>query len=172
MIVVSDTSPLNYLVLIGQEQVLPTLFGQVIAPPAVVTELTRLKTPVAVKAWASTPPAWLEVRAPSASRVRIAGLGPGESEAISLAQELHADALLIDERDGTKAARRLGLFVTGTLGVLEMAAKRGFLSLRNAIHALRQTTFRCPEAIIEELLQNDQRRHVRPKGRRRRGRKK
>ncbi len=49
MIVVSDTSPLNYLILIGQDHTLPALFGQVFAPPAVVAELKRSKAPALVK---------------------------------------------------------------------------------------------------------------------------
>ncbi len=157
MIVVSDTSPLNYLVLIRQEHVLPTLFGRVIAPPAVITELCRLKAPTEVRTWASAPPGWLEVRTP-AKVVSLSRLGPGEMEAIALAQELSADALLLDDRDGVAAARRLGLFVTGTLGVLEMAAERTLLSLPNAVAAPRQTTFRGPDGLFEDLLRRDERR--------------
>jgi predicted nucleic acid-binding protein len=95
-------------------------------------------------------------------------LGPGESQAIALALEINADALFIDERDGTKAARKLGLFATGTLGVLEMAAKRGWLSLPDAIDALHKTAFRCPEKIIEELLRNDEHRQKRNRSKHRR----
>jgi predicted nucleic acid-binding protein len=62
MIVVSDTSPLNYLILIGADQVLPSLFGQVVAPPEVLVEMQHVKAPAEVSAWARQPPAWLEVR--------------------------------------------------------------------------------------------------------------
>lgn len=79
-------------------------------------------------------------------------------EAIALAQELSADALLLDDRDGVAAARKLGLFVTGTLGVLDMAAERTLLSLPNAVAALRQTTFRGPDRLFEDLLRRDERR--------------
>jgi predicted nucleic acid-binding protein len=87
MIVVSDTSALNYLVLIGEDHVLPTLFNRVVASPAVLLELKRVKAPIEVKAWAHNSPAWLEVRSPS-SLIPDTGLGPGEIEAISLALEL------------------------------------------------------------------------------------
>ncbi len=159
MIVVSDTSPLNYLILIGQDHILPALFGQVFAPPAVVAELKRSKASALVGAWADNPPAWLEVRAP---RTVPAGseLGPGETEALALAQELQADVLLIDERDGVAAAKRLNLFVTGTLGVLTLAAEKGLLSFADAISALRRTTFRAPEKLIEELLRRDTQRRA------------
>ncbi len=63
MIVVSDTSPINYLVLIEADHVLPVLFGKVVAPPAVISELQHQKTPAKVSAWAASPPAWLEIRA-------------------------------------------------------------------------------------------------------------
>src|SRR5687767_14026841 len=126
MIVVSDTSSLNYLVLIGEDRILPALFDRDIAPPAVIAELSRAKAPAAVSLWANNPPGWLEVRRPT-SIPGSRGLGPGESEAIALAIELNADMLLIDERDGTAEAKRFGLNVTGMLGVLEMAAQRELL---------------------------------------------
>jgi predicted nucleic acid-binding protein len=56
MIVVSDTSPLNYLVLIGEVDLLPKLFAKVYIPPSVIEELTRLKTPDVVRTWAQSPP--------------------------------------------------------------------------------------------------------------------
>ena len=64
MIVVSDTSPLNYLTLIGADQVLPSLFGRVLAPPEVLAEMQHAKAPPQVSAWALRPPAWLEVCSP------------------------------------------------------------------------------------------------------------
>ncbi|MEX2120143.1 MAG: DUF3368 domain-containing protein [Pirellulales bacterium] len=167
MIVVSDTTPLNYFVLIGQQHTLPDLFGRVVTSPAVIVELTRPKTPPAVKTWASAPPAWLEVKAPTAT-LRDSRLGPGEAEAIALALELNADILLIDDRDGVAAAQKLGILITGTLGVIEMAAERGLLSLPDAIAALRQTTFRGPEELINELLRHDQERRSKRKRRKRR----
>ena len=67
MIVVSDTSPLNYLVLIGHVEILPTLFGRVLVPPAVMAELQQSGTPEPVRRWAGMPPGWLETRAGTAS---------------------------------------------------------------------------------------------------------
>lgn len=154
MIVVSDTSPLNYLVLIGRDAVLPALFGRVAAPPAVIAELRHPKTPHEVSAWAASPPAWLDVLTPKLT-LPSTKLGPGETEAIALATELKADVLLIDDRDGVAAARQLNLFVTGTLGVLVMAADRGLLRLPDAITALCATTFRGPERLMEAVLARD-----------------
>jgi predicted nucleic acid-binding protein len=53
MIVVSDTSPLNYLILIERVNVLPILFNRVVAPPAVVAELCHPEAPKVVADWAS-----------------------------------------------------------------------------------------------------------------------
>ena len=84
MIVLSDTSPLNYLVLIGHVDVLPTLFGDVIVPAAVRDELQRAGAPDVVREWLAGPPSWLKVRAASHPDPTIQ-LGAGEVEAISLA---------------------------------------------------------------------------------------
>ena len=154
MIVVSDTSPLNYLVLIGADQVLPSLFGRVLTPPEVLAEMQHAKAPPQVSAWAQNPPPWLEVRSPQETP-SFPGLGPGESAAIALAQQENATALLIDERDGTAVARQLGLVVTGTLAILALAAERGLLSLPAAFADLRQTTFRGPAQLMDELLRID-----------------
>ena len=85
MIVVSDTSPLNYLVLIGRAEVLPTLFSRVVAPPAVVGEMLQLGAPKVVANWAASPPKWLEVILPTTFNVNLQ-LGVGEAEAIALAR--------------------------------------------------------------------------------------
>jgi predicted nucleic acid-binding protein len=97
MIVVSDTSPLNYPVLIGHVEVLPRLFVCVVAPPAVISEMLHSGAPTPIRDWAAKTPPWLEVVAPTVIRHSLP-LGPGEVEALSLAQELHSDAILIDER--------------------------------------------------------------------------
>ena len=64
MIVVADTTPLQYLILIQYEHVLPVLYGRVVVPPAVIDELTRDETPQQVREWVKSAPSWLEVRGP------------------------------------------------------------------------------------------------------------
>ena len=65
MIVVSDATPLNILVRVGEVDVLPKLFGRVIAPGAVLEALSKPQTPELLRAWSSSPPSWLEIRSPS-----------------------------------------------------------------------------------------------------------
>jgi len=159
MIVVSDTSPLNYLVLISADWVLPALFGQVPAPPEVLKEMQHIKAPAQVSAWAQYPPPWLDVRSPQGIS-SLPGLGPGESAAIALAQECQAAAILMDERDGTAVAKRLGLVVTSTIAILCLASEKGLLSLPAAFAALGKTNFRGPSKLMEELLLIDAARHA------------
>src|ERR1035437_8468877 len=117
MIVVSNTSPLNYLVLIDAINVLPALYEQVYVPPIVLDELKHPGSPVTVGRWASALPAWLVVQAPSRVVPQIR-LHAGEAQAIALAQELGANLILMDERLGRDAARRNGVTPIGVLGVL------------------------------------------------------
>jgi predicted nucleic acid-binding protein len=62
MIVVADTSPLNYLVRLGHPDVLREIYGRVLVPSAVLSESQQPDAPAEVRAWASEPPAWLEER--------------------------------------------------------------------------------------------------------------
>jgi predicted nucleic acid-binding protein len=82
----------------------------------------------------------------------VRSLDAGERAAILLARELGADLLLIDDREGVAAAQGMGLAVTGTIGLLYLAARRGPLDLSEAFKRLRHTSFRCPDRIIVELL--------------------
>jgi predicted nucleic acid-binding protein len=86
MIVVSDTTPLNYLILIETVHVLPATFGRVYVPSAAIEELSHWRSPEAVRTWASSPPEWITVQDPT--HAGPSKLGRGEMAAISLALEL------------------------------------------------------------------------------------
>lgn len=161
MKVVADASPLNYLVLINAEHVLPKLFGEVLVPAAVIQELTHVRTPTKVREWASAPPTWLRVMTTTGG-LPDEQFGPGESAAIVLAIDVAADALLIDERDGTGVARRLGIKTGGTLATLAMAAERGLVNLEEAFAALRSTSFRVTPSLLDALLTLDRQRGDQP----------
>ncbi len=121
MIVVADTSPINYLVLISEIEVLPKLYDRILIPPTVCGELEHTRAPEAVRLWINQPPKWLHVRAstlPPDSHLLEADIDVGERDAILLAQELAANELLIDDMGGRHEAARRDLSVTGTIGVL------------------------------------------------------
>lgn len=111
MIVVADSGPLHYLILLNQADLLHRLYGQVIAPEAVFGELTVATAPQPVKDWLSRPPSWLHIRSVPFDETELvtADLDLGEREAIALAHLLSADLLLIDETSGRAEARRRSL---------------------------------------------------------------
>jgi predicted nucleic acid-binding protein len=156
MLVIADTSPLHYLVLIEHTAILPTLFEHVLIPPAVAEELQRSRTPAPVRAWMASLPDWLEIRAPHPSLVPTAlRLGAGEREALSLARDLHANLVLLDDLEARVEAERQGLTVMGTLRVLELAAERGLLDLPTAITQLAATSFHLPPQLVQDMLARD-----------------
>ena len=155
MIVVADTSPLNYLLQVGCESVLPSLYQRVLIPRAVLDELGHPDAPNVVSEWLKSVPGWVEVqRTAGPLDVALADLDPGEREAIQLAEEQRADLLLIDERRGRLEARRRGLATTGTLGVLLAAAQKGLIDAAAAYQQLAtRTSFRCSPQVEENFLQ-------------------
>jgi predicted nucleic acid-binding protein len=110
-LIVADTGPINYLVLIGAIDVLPILFEKVILPSAVRAELMDPDAPNSVRSWIADPPVWLEVNETPARQFEhgsMEGLDAGEAAAIALASSLRADLLLMDDRKGVTVARAKG----------------------------------------------------------------
>lgn len=156
-IVVADTGPLNHLILIGQIDLLPRLFGAVAIPATVAGELRDPDAPVAVRAWAASPPSWLTIHDDPADPALLRRLDAGERATIALAIALGAGLLLIDDRAGASAARGQGFRVTGTIGVLVDAARQNLLRLDAAFAALRATNFRFPAPLLDTLLKEHRR---------------
>lgn len=153
MVVVADTTPLNYLVLIDTVHVLPALYGRVLIPQQVHRELQHSRTPPRVREWATELPGWCEVRVAGPSNdAGLNDLDAGERDAIQLALDMGIDTLLMDESEGRREAVRLHLNVTGTLAVLEKSAQRGVIDLRVAFDRLERTNFRISAKIRGEFL--------------------
>ena len=152
MIVIADTSPINYLLLIDQIDLLPRLFQKIIIPEVVRDEMIALGAPLVLQKWIANPPSWLTIQAVSVIDETLSALDPGEQAAITLAQTLSADLLIIDERLGRKIASDRGLAVIGTLGILDDAATQGFIDLLETIAQLQKTNFRVSRRIIQALL--------------------
>ena len=117
--VVSNSSPLIALEQLGLLNLLKQIFGTVLVPPAVVRETAPTVT---------LPQSIIEqtLLQPIGSQILSASLGAGESEALSLALELKASLLILDERPARRLAGALGIPVMGTLGLLLKAKKPKF----------------------------------------------
>jgi predicted nucleic acid-binding protein len=153
MIAVADTSPLCYLILIDEIGVLPKLFGKVVVPKIVITELLHEDAPDAVRGWTASLPPWVTVQEnPIRGTAGLEKLQAGELAAILLAEAISAELILLDEKAARRAAAGRGLRVTGTLGILGEAAARGLVDLPEAIDRLRRTNFRCSPALLKSTL--------------------
>ena len=158
MIVISDTSAITNLAAIDHLKLLPQLYNQVIIPEAVYRELVDIDPPAPGTLEAQTA-SWLEVRQVANREVveRLQGevrLDPGEAEAIALTLELDADLLLIDERRGRAEANRLGIKITGLLGILVEAKRRSLIvAVKPLMDALIATSeFRVSSALYNQIL--------------------
>lgn len=155
--VVSDTSPLNYLVLIEQIDILAELYERVLIPQAVYRELSAAEAPASVQTWTSSPPVWLEVSSVLLKPEEgLQSLHAGERDAITLALQRQSNALIIDERHGRDEAEKRQIKVIGTLGILAIAHEEGLLDLRQALTRLQQTTFRVSPRLLTAILQKYQ----------------
>jgi predicted nucleic acid-binding protein len=156
VIVVSDSSPLHYLIQIGKADLLRELFGDVVIPRSVQEELSHPAAPAAVRQWLMRPPAWARVLSAAAVNMSLP-LGQGEREAICLAQELHADLLLLDDKKARRIAQERGLAVAGTMALLRAAHDRGLVRLPETIRELRAYGFRVSEKLARQVCSDAQR---------------
>lgn len=155
MIVVADSSPLNYLILIEQTVLLHRLYGSVLVPEAVAVELRAARAPQPVQEWISKPPSWIEiVEVTDNEVVSVASdLDRGERAAIARAERVRADLILIDEADGRIEAVRRSFRVTGTLGVMRAAAGEGLIDVRSVLDRLATTNFYADEQLLSRLFE-------------------
>jgi predicted nucleic acid-binding protein len=160
MIVVSDTSPLRYIIEIDKAHILETIFGKIIIPEKVAEELQGSKTPQQVRDWMKTPPAWLEVQHADLSLFTPQRkIHDGEREVFALAIELKADAVLLDDKGALTEAKRLNLRVIRTFAIFENAATMVLLDLSQTVAAMRRTSFRFPpQKDVDAMLERDRQR--------------
>ena len=153
LLVVADSSPVRYLVEISEIGLLPRLFEKIMLPAVVAGELRHPSAPVGVRTWMEQPPAWLEiVPVTEIDDPALSALDPGEKSAIALGLSVKADLILIDERKGAAVAASKGFEVTGTLGILDLAAERGWVDLKAAFDRLTRTNFRYRPELLTALL--------------------
>jgi predicted nucleic acid-binding protein len=142
--VVADASSLIALAQVGQLSLLERLFGEILAPPAVTREV-ELSLPGFIRE--------RKLSQPIPEVVLRASLDPGESEAVSLALELAADRVILDERAARRLARDLGLPIIGVLGILLASKQKGLIPVvRPTLDALVKSRFRITPDLYEWLL--------------------
>lgn len=154
MLVVSNTSPLRYLIAINHAELLARLFGQILIPRGVAQELADKHAPLVVREWIAQPPTWLRIhklQSPPDVELR-ATLDLGEREAIQLTIEQQADILIIDEWKGRTIARRRGLPFVGVLGVLGDSYQRTLIDdPLKILTAMRQQGFRISDRLVTDF---------------------
>jgi predicted nucleic acid-binding protein len=154
MIVVADSGPLHYLILLGHIELLRRFYGQVLVPEPVADELSAPGAPAVVKEWITKPPTWVDVRPVTSDAVSMItdDLDLGERAAIALAETMNADLLLIDEAAGRAEAKRRHLRVTGTLGVLRSGAEQGLVNVPDLLERLKTTSFYLDQTLLHAVF--------------------
>jgi len=158
MPVVSNTSPVLNLAIIGRLPLLQKQFGEIWLPPVVISELRIDDDLPGVQAVREAlAEGWIHIQAVEdigLVEVLRRDLDGGEAEAIALAIQLKADRILLDEKEGRRIAKTLGLRSTGILGVLLRAKQEGHLpSVRETIEQLQiQAGFRIGMELLADIL--------------------
>jgi len=152
--IVVNTTPIIALALIGQLELLRHLYGEVVIPPAVEAEVLA-GDPGSTGAAELQRAHWIQTVSMQDPRRAdlLSDLDRGEAEVIALAQELNAELVIIDERLARRHAKRLGLTLTGTLGVLLKAKERGLVpAVGPLMDQLRQVGIWLDDVLVAEVL--------------------
>lgn len=151
---ISNNTPLVALWVLNRLDLLRSLFGEVLIPNAVYVEFIAIERIARQHALRDAP--WVRpVNVADPRRVQVfSGLGPGEAEVLALAQECGAGLVIMDEAKGRRYAQRMGLPLTGTLGVLLLAKERGLVvSLAPLLTDLQAAGLRLHPALIARVLE-------------------
>jgi len=158
MTVISNTTPLIGLSLLGRFDLLKSLFNEIVIPSAVYKELVvQGAGRVGANEIANgVNDGWVHVKDVPSTPILVTlkvDLDEGESEAIALALEQQADLLLMDERKGRAKAKAIGIEVTGTIGILLLAQEKGItIDLQTELEQLRNHGFRISAALIQQII--------------------
>jgi predicted nucleic acid-binding protein len=156
MLIVSDTSPLSNLFMIGKLDILEKLYDKIIIPGAVMDELLELEkrgidlSPITFATWIEI----VSIQKRESVNKLLDDLDLGEAEAIILAESLHADWLLIDETKGRNIARLHGLRIVGLLGILLLAKEKGvILHIKDLLDDLiKKAKFRVSDELYQKMI--------------------
>ncbi len=159
MIIISDTTPIISLIKINRLDLLEKLFGEIIIPEAVFKELTT-NTAFENEAEIVKKSSFLKISSVQNRKALellqvISGLDEGESEAIILADELKSNVLVIDEKKGRKVAKKLGITITGTIGILIQAYNEKMISeieIKSYLYQLKNNNIRLSDSLIQQAI--------------------
>jgi uncharacterized protein len=156
MIVISDTSALSALIRVGQLTLLKSLFGSIIIPEKVAEELNELNA-FHIDISEFTNSDWIIIKQPTDLPLLhrlLTQLDEGEANAITLAVELSADLLIIDELKGRSVATALSINITGLAGILILAKQEGYLQTIKPLldRILKETSFRISSTLYNHIL--------------------
>ena len=160
MTIISDTTPIISLIKINRLDLLEKLFEEVLIPEAVYRELTTNtlfeNEAKIVKTSSFLKTSSVQNRKSLQLLQAVSGLDDGESEAIILADELKSDVLIMDERKGRKVAEKLGIKITGTVGVLLQSYSENMISsdeIKTYLDQLKNSNIRLSESLIQKALE-------------------
>ena len=161
MIVISDTTPIISLMKAGQLELLQKMFSIVHIPNAVYRELVENEVYSEEIRMIQKCEFILVEEVENAKSVTIlqnlTGLDAGESEAIILADEKQSDVLLMDEHKGRQVARKMGITITGTIGILAQAFDEDILTredVERCIERLKESEIRISEKLYQKLREH------------------
>ena len=159
MIVVADTTPIITLMKLQRLDLLEKLFDTVLVPNAVYEELVSNSNYLTEAKMVVECPFLKRLEISDRQSIKIlrevVGLDAGESEAIVLAEEKHADLLIIDERKGRRVAKQMELKITGTIGILLQAFDCKILSeeeILSCSESLRNSRIRISDSLFALIL--------------------
>jgi len=158
MEIVANASPLIGLARINKFYLLKELFGKVYIPAAVYQEVVIAgeNEPGADETKTGIEKGWIEkeeVKDTLAVESLLSIINIGEAEAIILARELKVDRVLLDDLGARDEAHLLGLKVTGTIGILQLAMDIGMpISLKRELDNLKDAGFRISDELYQKVL--------------------
>ena len=153
MIIISDSSPLISLAIIGKLNILTQLYEEIYVPTAVYKEVVKSNKPFAKELKLFLQGKTKNVKNKMAVDILLSDIGAGEAEAIVLALEQHPDVILIDDLKARRFAKIKGLNVMGTMGLLLMAKRKGLLEeIKPLLSDLLSNNIRISTKIIDITL--------------------
>lgn len=152
-LVILNNTPLVALWLLGRLDLLQHLYGEVWLPLSVYEEFLAVYQAVRQTALDRAP--WIKpvtLTTPQQALVYV-GLDRGEAEVLALAVEQSARLVVIDERRGRRYAHRLGVPLTGTLGLLLLAKEKGLVpAVRPLIRQLQESSLFFGADLVARVL--------------------